>query len=655
MASIAGFCPSTPHSPPLEKASAAPILANMLAAMSHRGSSHVATLLHPADLSSGLPTVALAAGHMGQTPALYVDKTSHMGVAFSGHLHNVDELKPLYGCPPQATTAQLVQRAFAKEGLACVHHFRGAFAFAVCDANQRLWLVRDRIGKCPIFYANGPEGFAFASEIKALFAGKHLTPKLNLNAINQSLRFWGPVLGNSHFEGAFALLPGMALCLDKGNLLLHRYWDINLSQENIRSELREEEALQTLDELFCDAVSKHLKTAPQLGAFLSGGLDSSLVCAVAHHQAGKLPTFSVAFEQARFDESQYQQQVAKAIGTEHQTLLVTDEEIGALLPKAVVQAEHMFLRSAPAPFLALSTWVAQHGIQSVLSGEGADEFFWGYDIYKETILREFWARFPSSSVRPKLFARLYPYLSLSELPAEMLQTFYGIGLENPKAWDFSHQIRWNNSGRIARFLSPAFLHATAHASPEETLRQTLPPSFETLPPMGKAQYLEMRTMLQNYLLPTQGESMLAANAIQGCFPFMDVRVVEFAASLPRRFKLLGLTEKYLLRRYGQRWIPPEVYGRPKFPYRAPIVEALLGKTPPPWVQTLLSKEAFENVGVFDGDKCSKFIARLRTLQKPPSEADAMTLNALATTQLLTWHFILSPSLPSPSPSPLSWL
>ncbi|MCL2626963.1 MAG: asparagine synthetase B [Cystobacterineae bacterium] len=654
MASIAGFCPSPPLSPPLEKASAEPRLANMLAAMSHRGSTPMAALLPPADLASGLPTVALAAGYMGQIPALYVDKASHMGVAFSGHLHNMEALLAHYGCPPQTSTAQLVQRAFAQEGLACTQRFLGSFAFAVCDEKQRLWLVRDGVGACPLFYAHGPEGFAFASEIKALFAGKHLQPKLNLHAINQSLRFWGPVLGFSHFEGAFALLPGMALCLDKGKLHMHRCWDVNLSQENICTQLSEEQALQTLDALFRDTVSKYLKTAPQLGAFLSGGLDSSLVCAVAHRQAGKLPTFSVAFEQARFDESEYQQRVAKAIGTEHRTLLVTDEEIGALLPQAVVHAEHMFLRSAPAPFLALSRWVAQHGIQSVLSGEGADEFFWGYDIYKETVLREFWARFPSSSIRPKLFARLYPYLSLSELPVEMLQSFYGIGLDKPKAWDFSHQIRWNNSGRIARFLSPAFTQATAHVSPEDTLRQSLPPSFETLPTMGKAQYLEMRSMLQNYLLPIQGESMLAAGALQGCFPFMDRRVVEFAASLPRRLKLLGLTEKYLLRRYGQRWVPPEVYQRPKFPYRAPIVEALLGKAPPPWVQTLLSKEAMETVGVFDADKCSKFMAKLRTLQKPPSEADAMALNALATTQLLAWHFVLSPP-PPPPPPPLLWL
>ncbi|MCL2013137.1 MAG: asparagine synthase (glutamine-hydrolyzing) [Cystobacterineae bacterium] len=660
MASIAGFLPSSPHAP-LSRASVETRLSHMLWAMAHRGPTPRATLL-PAKL----PTVALAAGHWGTTPALCVDKTSRMGVAFSGHLHNLEALHAHYGLAPETPTAELVLHAFAKEGLSCLKHFLGAFAFALFDDKERLWLVRDRLGECPLFYAHTPEGFAFASEAKALFAANFLKPKLNLRAIAETLRFWGPVLGRSHFEDVFALLPGTALCLDKEGLRLHRYWDIQLSQENVRTELSEEQALHTLDELLNDTLAKHLKN-PQLGAFLSGGLDSSLVCALAHRQAGKLATFSVALEQTRFDESAYQQRVAKAIGTEHQTLLVKDEEIGALLPQAVTHAEHMFLRSAPAPFLALSAHVAKQGIRSVLTGEGADEFFWGYDIYKETAVREFWARFPSSSFRPKLFARLYPYLSLSQLPAQMLQNFYGLGLENPKAWDFSHQIRWNNSGRIARFLSASFLEAIENFSPEEALKQTLPPAFEALPPMGKAQYLEMRTLLQSYLLPTQGESMLSAHAVSGHFPFMDTRIVEFAASLPRRLKLFGLTEKYLLRRYGERCIPPEVYQRPKFPFRSPIVEALLGKTPPPWVERLLSKEAIGHVGIFDENKCTSFLAKLRTLlpqaphmavdmppHKTPSEADAMALNAIATTQLLAEHFILSPPSPTPS-APMAWV
>jgi asparagine synthase (glutamine-hydrolysing) len=620
----------------------------MLSAMAHRGPHHAAALL-PAQF----PTVALGAGHAGKIPSLHVDKASGRGVAFSGHLHNLEALKASYACAPETGTAELVLRAFAKEGLSCVQRFWGAFAFALFDENQRLWLLRDRLGECPLYYAHTAEGFAFASQAKALFAGHFLKPKLHWRAISETLRFWGPVLGRTHFEGVFALLPGTALCLDNEGFRLHRYWDIQLSPENVCAQLSEAQALATLERLLDDTLAKHLQTAPQVGAYLSGGLDSSLICALAHRQAGKLATFSVAFEQARFDESEYQQRVAQAIGTEHHSLLVKDEEIGALLPQAVIHAEHMFLRSAPAPFLALSAWAAKHGIRSILSGEGADEFFWGYDIYKETAVRAFWARSPSSSFRPKLFARLYPYLSLSKLPVEMLRNFYGIGLENPHAWDFSHQIRWNNSGRIARFLSAPFLKATQQASPEEALKQVLPPAFHALPTMEKAQYLEMRTLLQSYLLPIQGESMLAANAILGLFPFMDVRLVEFAATLPRGLKLLGLTEKYLLRRLGESCIPPEVYQRPKFPYRSPVVEALLGKTPPPWVQHLLSKEAFHHVGVFDENKATQFVAKLRNLTKAPSEADAMALNALATTQLLAEHFVSSP--PSPPPSkPLSW-
>ncbi len=404
--------------------------------------------------------------------------------------------------------------------------------------------------------------------------------------------------------------------------------------------MTEARALEELEALLEDAIRLRLRADVPVAAYLSGGLDSSLLCALAQRQlGGTLQTFSVAFEKARYDERAFQTSVADALGTKHRSVLMTDGDIGALLPSVIEHAETVLLRTAPAPLLKLSALVREHDTRVVLTGEGADEVFVGYDLFKETKVRQFWARRPGSTARPALFTRLYPYLALSKQSPQMIREFFGVGLEAPDALEFSHLTRWRNSGRVARFLSSQFLEGVVGHDPVQALFDTIPEPVRRWRPLARAQYLEVRTLLSQYLLSSQGDRMLMANSVEGRFPFLDHRLIEFSARLPDWLKLRGLTEKHLLKRLAKGRVPAQVVKRTKFPYRAPVAEALVGRHAPVWSQELLTRDAVDAVGVFDGRKVEKLVLKLKNAATPPSEADNMAVVAVASTQLLARQFL----------------
>ncbi|MFP2932349.1 asparagine synthetase B family protein [Pyxidicoccus sp. 3LG] len=377
-----------------------------------------------------------------------------------------------------------------------------------------------------------------------------------------------------------------------------------------------------------------------MAAYLSGGLDSSLLCALAQEQlGGTLRTFSVGFAHARFDERQHQATVAEALRTQHRVVEMKDGDIGGLVPGVIFHAEQAMMRSAPAPFLRLSEWVRENGIRVVLTGEGSDEMFLGYDIFKETQVRQFWARHPASKWRPLLLRRLYPTLSVSQQNVELLREFFGMGLDAPGGLAFSHLVRWSNSGRILRFLAPEFAARVADEDPVASVLQSVPERVARWRPLARAQYLEAKTLLSGYLLSAQGDRMLLGNAVEGRFPFLDTAVMELAARVPERLRLKGLDEKHLLKRFARGKVPASILERSKFPYRAPIAGALVGPDAPAWARELLAPEAVAKVGVFDARKAERLVAKLRAPNAAESEADTMALFAIASTQLLAHHFL----------------
>lgn len=622
-----------------------PALRVMTAALHHRGpDAQRAVVLDGVALGhTRLSIVDLASGHQ----PMHAPERG-LTVVFNGEVFNHLELRAQLEHRWRFRTrsdTEVILAAFDAWGIDCVTRFVGQFAFALWDARaQKLWLARDRVGIRPLYLARLEGGqLAFASEAKALFAGGLVKPRLDARALLDTLHLWAPASPRSAFEGVTQLPPGHVAEFSGGQLTQRAYWALDLSDERVDRELSFSDALEQLEATLGDALALRLRADVPVAAYLSGGLDSSLLCALAQERlGGSLQTFSVRFEQARFDEHDFQQEVAAALKTQHASVPVRDADIGQLLPKVVWHTEQPLLRSAPAPFFALSRLVRAHGTKVVLTGEGADEVFLGYDLFKETAVRRFWSRAPQSTARPRLFTRLYPYLPLPQQSPELLRSFFGVGLEAPGALDFSHRVRWTNSGRVARFLSPGFVAALEGYAPAAALLEAVPAGVRAWRPLARAQYLEFQTLLSGYLLSAQGDRMLMSNSVEGRFPFLDHRVIELSARLPDRFKLRGLDEKFILKRLGARRVPERVLQRTKFPYRAPVAEALVGASAPEWSAELLSQRVVDEAGVFEGAKVEKLVAKLKQGAGVPSEADAMALMAVASVQLLWRQYVAAP-------------
>ncbi|HEX6157809.1 MAG TPA: asparagine synthase C-terminal domain-containing protein, partial [Burkholderiales bacterium] len=371
-------------------------------------------------------------------------------------------------------------------------------------------------------------------------------------------------------------------------------------------------------------------------SYLSGGLDSSYVAALGRNYAGeRFHTFSLRFDDVEYDETAYQRLVAQQLGAEHHEVVVSRADIAAALPEVIAHAERPILRTAPAPLFLLSGLVRRHGIKVVLTGEGADEMFGGYDLFREGKVRRFWARQPQSARRPRLLERLYPYLARSPVAQQaMARQFFGRNLAAHNAAGFAHHTRWQTTSALKRVLTPAM---RSGRDPVAELLADLPAQFPSWTPLAQDQYLEKRTLLAGYLLSSQGDRMLMAHSVEGRFPFLDANVIALANSLPDAYKLRVLDEKHVLKRAAAQVVPAEILARKKQPYRAPDAAALIRAT---YLDELLCPPALRDAGVFEPQPVMQLVRKCRARTDGVfSNADNMALVGILTTQLLHQQLI----------------
>jgi asparagine synthase (glutamine-hydrolysing) len=399
-----------------------------------------------------------------------------------------------------------------------------------------------------------------------------------------------------------------------------------------------EDAVREVRDALEEAVRlRMLRADVPVGSYLSGGLDSSLVAALGRRVKGdRFCTFSIRFEDAEYDETPYQRSVAALIGSDHREVLVRRSDIADAFPAVVLHAERPLLRTAPAPLFLLSRLVRDSGIKVVLTGEGADEMFGGYDLFREGKVRRFWGRQPASSLRPLLLERLYPYLARSPVAQRaMAREFFGKGRESWRAAGFAHQTRWQPTAALQRLFTPDQRRDAQRVDVVVRLLAALPAEFPDWDPLAQDQYLETRTLLSGYLLSSQGDRMLMAHSVEGRFPFLDADVVELANSLPASYKLRGLDEKHVLKRAAAGLVPDEVVRRSKQPYRAPDALSFVGATSPAWVAEVLRPAAVADAGVFDPGAVERLWKKCTASGAGQfSNADNMALVGVVSTGLL---------------------
>jgi len=347
----------------------------------------------------------------------------------------------------------------------------------------------------------------------------------------------------------------------------------------------------------------------------------------------------VRFDDTDLDEGPYQAEAVRWLGVDHHDIRCTTEDIGRVFPEVVWHAEKPVVRTAPAPLFLLSDLVRKNGYKVVLSGEGADELFGGYDIFKEVKLREFWASQPGSRLRPLLLRRLYPYQPLlqSQSP-EYLKAFFHIQPSDMDSLFFSHLPRWRLTARLAMLFSPAVKDALAGTDPVLSVEGDVPPRYAAWTSFCRAQYLESRYLLPGYILSSQGDRVAMAHSVEGRFTFLDHRVVEFAAKLPVWMKMRVLTEKYILKRCADSLIPPSIVNRHKQPYRAPDAASFFGLRAPAYVQELLAPDRIREDGIFDPSAVAKLVDKAKR-GRVSGVSDNMAVVGVLSTQLLIDKFV----------------
>jgi len=351
----------------------------------------------------------------------------------------------------------------------------------------------------------------------------------------------------------------------------------------------------------------------------------------------KFSTFSLRFEDAEYDEGIYQKMMADAIGSDHREVVVSRRDIAEAFPKVVAHAERPILRTAPAPLFLLSGLVRRAGIKVVLTGEGADEMFAGYDIFREAKVRRFWARHPDSTCRPRLLERLYPYLARSPVSQQaMARQFFGKNLAGADTPGFSHDMRWSGTTSLRRLFSGDLRREVEAHDVKQELLGSLPPAFARWGRLAQDQYLEIRTLLSGYLITAQGDRMLMAHSVEGRFPFLDPEVMALADSLPPNYKLKVLDEKHVLKRAARDVVPKEILDRKKQPYRAPDTLSFVDPNGPDYIDEMMSESRVKAAGVFDDKAVAQLWRKCKDKQGAAqfSNTDNMAVVGVLSTQLL---------------------
>lgn len=583
----------------------------MLATIAHRGPDEAGYRI---DERAGLGAVRLGILDLDAGRQPMSDATGRWWLAYNGEVYNYlelrEELRALGRPFVTDCDTEVVLQAWLHWGPDCLARFNGAFAFSLWDAVEgRLVLARDRYGKRPLYYARCGEGWLFASEMKAFLAWSGFAFTPDPRQLASILGHWTPLPEQTGFAGITQLPMASWMVIEPGGTPVIRTYD-RLDFPCRFPDLDLDDAAALVRNAVTEAVRLRLRSDVEVGVYLSGGLDSAIVTTLAARMAARAPrTFSVEFEDGDLDESPFQRIVSDHLGTEHHALRVTARDIATALPDAVWHAECPTFRTAFVPMYLLSRCVSQAGIKTVLSGEGADEVFLGYGLFRETLLRRQWASLGIEERKGRI-ALLNPYLGhYAEEHHGHLLGLYQQFTEERLPGLFSHELRFQNGRFAARLLRDVTLDPFAPL----TCLTEAEPGYSALGDVEKAQWLEFRTLLAGYLLSTQGERMGLAHGVENRCPFLDPGVVGLAGSVNLRFDG-GWQEKFVLKRAFAADLPEPVLSRHKHPYRAPDAAAFIEHRPD-YLDALLSESELKKIDALDGRFAQALVRKV--LASPP--------------------------------------
>jgi asparagine synthase (glutamine-hydrolysing) len=512
-------------------------------------------------------------------------------IVFNGEIYNYQDLRKdietEYKFSSNSDT-EVILAYYIKYGVGMLKYFRGMFAFAIWDKlKDELLVVRDRLGVKPLYYSKVNNDFIFASRPSALTA---LIPEFKQTIDKQSLRYYleaGYVPAPfSIFEGIYKLEPGYYLTYSKLEIKKVCYWSAsNVAIDESLAHADENNLIDELDGLIEESVKLRMVSDVKIGAFLSGGIDSSLVTAyMARNSTQPINTFTIGFKEKSFNESIFAADVAKHLGTNHTCEILSSDDLLGLIPTFIQNYDEPFFDYSAFPVMAVSR-LAKKSVTVSLSGDGGDESFGGYHYY--------------SLMKNLQYAHTLPYSirkvigrSLMCAPYYKIRLLGNLLLERSPASAFAFM-----RGVIKDFsniMQPSLLHST------EPLSSLFTKKLQEFPPgLGFAD-IGMRldtsyTLADDYLQKVDIGSM--AFSLEARDPLLDHKIVEWAARLPLKFKLRGNTKKYLLRQLAYRYIPSNILERPKMGFSVPMAQWLRGELKPWGAALLEDSQSFEALGI----------------------------------------------------------
>lgn len=472
------------------------------------------------------------------------------------------------------TDVEVILHLYEEYGLDFPKKLNGQFAIALYDARKKqLILVRDQIGICPLFYTIADGRVIFGSEVKAILEYPGIERKLNLKAVDQLMNYPGVVSPNTFFEGIYSLEAGHMLLIREGEEIRNlEYWDLIYDMQE--EDKGEEYYAERLRELMKKAISRRLIADVPVGFYVSGGLDSSIVaCYIGKFLLNSGYSFSAEIGSGDLDESNFQKMVRDCVQSVHSSVKVAEEEIWINLPKVIWHAESAVKESYDVAAYMLSELVSRSPAKAVLTGQGSDEFFYGYvgymvdmfrNMQKDSMTRE------ECEVNERLWGD--PYFRYERNHPEIRKIHEQI---------YSADVR----GEIGKFSAFA-------ESPINVKR------VENLSTQKRRSYIDYKLRLSDHLLGEHGDRMIFSHSVEGRHPFLDAELLAFVTTIPDKYKLKGVNEKYILKKAGEGIVPDAILKRKKFPFQAPGMSAMMKK---PANIEYFDDSLIRKYGIFDVD------------------------------------------------------
>lgn len=628
------------------------VIERMASAIIHRGPDEEGFFRRPGLIlaSRRLSIVGLADG---QQPVTNEDKS--VSVVFNGelfdHLEKRAELEARGHRLIKHCDTEIIPHMWEEHQAGMFEKLRGQFAIALWDENRRtLVLGRDRFGICPLYWSKQGKWLLFASEIKALLASGMVPARPDWRGIDHVFSFSGLPAPITCFEGVNLLTPGHYLEISPGQqngtggteVKDRTYWQMDFPDEGDEDPGTDQKRLvDEFEQVLMGAVEKRLRADVPVGAYLSGGVDSSMIVALAHKLRGKpISTYTVSVHGPDLNELDAANQIARHIGTTPPVVQeFRAEDVLNTYPELQTASECPVIDTSCAALLQLARRVRECNQKVVLTGEGSDEWLVGYPWYKIAKVMNFLDAIPGLRLSEK--ARR-AYLRMNEVPQYPAEMRRGIEetIGGPNAWIDSYGLLGLSK---LRFYSPMMREVMARSHPWRELEMPLDRA-KRWHPLNRGVWVAGRVTLGGHLLQAKGDRVSMHSSVEVRYPFLDEDVFNFTAKIHPNWKLRGFRDKHLLRLLAERWLPEFVYKRKKVIFRAPL-DSFHIDPEPPFVAQLLSDESLNRTGCFDPASVRQWRRDYKTMREGsfPRLSVEMGLAAVVATQLW-YHLFIDPSL-----------